>query len=210
LVEKNYDKYKYCFRIHGEAKQLVGEIINCFAELRERYNLNKILVMEQDVSHARGAGNVLSNNTILNSTISGIRMVDSDGQIIKGNVITTEELKRAVSEFSRFSPDILITHSCPAGIGVGMQGLDVHHWGVVNHILMAGFNPGPSADCGETQHTLLWNQMLQQPKLWVYGHFHEQKITEVEDTTFVSLPCLDYYREYVIWDSQKKGLLHES
>lgn len=131
-------------------------------------------------------------------------------KIIKGNVITTEELKRAVSEFSRISPDILITHSCPAGIGVGMQGLDVHHWGVVNHILMAGFNPGPSADCGETQHTLLWNQMLQRPKLWVYGHFHEQKITEVEDTTFVSLQCLDYYREYVIWDNQKKGLLLES
>jgi branched-chain amino acid transport system substrate-binding protein len=49
LVEKNYDKYKYCFRIHGEAKQLVGEILTCFAELKERYNLNKIFVMVQDV-----------------------------------------------------------------------------------------------------------------------------------------------------------------
>ncbi|RLB38940.1 MAG: ABC transporter substrate-binding protein, partial [Deltaproteobacteria bacterium] len=26
MVAKNYDKYKYCFRIHGEAKWLVGEI----------------------------------------------------------------------------------------------------------------------------------------------------------------------------------------
>jgi len=128
-------------------------------------------------------------------------------KIIKGNVITTDELNRAVIAFSRFSPDILVTHSCPAGIGVGMQGLEIHYWGVVNHILMAGFDPGPKADCGEIQHALLWNQMSQRPKLWVYGHFHEQKITDIDETTFVSLPCLEHYKEYVIWDTQKEGLL---
>jgi len=128
-------------------------------------------------------------------------------KIIKGNLITTDELNRAVSEFSQFSPEILVTHSCPAGIGVGMQGLEIHHWGVVNHILMAGFDPGPKADYGETQHALLWNQMVQRPKLWVYGHFHEQKTTEVEGTKFVSLPCLEHYHEYVIWDTERKGLL---
>jgi len=128
-------------------------------------------------------------------------------KIIKGNVITTDEVNRAVFEFSRFSPDIMITHSCPAGIGIGMQGLEIHYWGVVNHIVLAGFNPGPKADCGETQHTLLWNQMLQRPKLWVYGHFHEQKITEVEDTTFVSLSCLERYHDSVIWDTDDEALL---
>ena len=128
-------------------------------------------------------------------------------KIIKGNVITTEELNRAVIEFSRFSPDILVTHSCPAGIGVGMQGLEIHYWGVVNHILMAGFDPGPKADCGETQHALLWNQMSQRPKLWVYGHFHEQKMIEIDDTMFISLPYLEHYHEYIIWDTEKEGLL---
>lgn len=140
----------------------------------------------------------------------GALNVGSPQKIIKGNVITTDEINRAVSTFSRFSPDILITHSCPAGIGVGMQGLEMHYWGVVNHILMAGFNPGPTADCGETQHTQLWNQMLQHPKLWVYGHFHERKIIEVEDTMFVSLPRLEHYKKYIIWDTQKKGLLLQS
>jgi branched-chain amino acid transport system substrate-binding protein len=61
LVAKNYDKYKYCFRIHGEAKQLVGEIISCFAEIKERYNLNKVFVMAQDVAHARGAAQIISD-----------------------------------------------------------------------------------------------------------------------------------------------------
>ena len=128
-------------------------------------------------------------------------------KIIKGNVITTAELDKAIYEFSHFSPDILITHSCPAGIGVGMQGLEIHYWGVVNHILMAGFDPGPKADCGETQHALLWNQMAKRPKLWVYGHFHEQKKIEIDDTTFISLPCIEHYHDYVIWDTEQEGLL---
>ena len=59
LVAKNYDKYKYCFRIHGEAVQLVGEIMACFQELKDRYGLNKVFIMVQDVTHARGGGEVL-------------------------------------------------------------------------------------------------------------------------------------------------------
>lgn len=60
MVAENYDKYKYCFRIHGEAKQLVGEIIANFVELREKHGLTKIFVMVQDVAHARGAGEIIS------------------------------------------------------------------------------------------------------------------------------------------------------
>ena len=53
-VEKEYDKLKYCFRIHGEAGQLVKEIMACFAELKEKAGLNKVFIMVQDVAHARG------------------------------------------------------------------------------------------------------------------------------------------------------------
>ncbi|HUU80731.1 MAG TPA: ABC transporter substrate-binding protein, partial [Acidobacteriota bacterium] len=60
LVAEQYDKYKYCFRIHGEAKQLVGEMLAGFSELKQKYGMNKIFVMVQDVSHARGAGNIIS------------------------------------------------------------------------------------------------------------------------------------------------------
>jgi branched-chain amino acid transport system substrate-binding protein len=60
MVAENYDRYKYCFRIHGEAKQLVGEIIANFVKLREKHGLTKIFVMVQDVAHARGAGEIIS------------------------------------------------------------------------------------------------------------------------------------------------------
>ncbi|HOP46695.1 MAG TPA: ABC transporter substrate-binding protein [Desulfobacteraceae bacterium] len=59
MVAQNYDKFKYCFRIHGEAKQLVGEILSCFEDLKTKYGLNRVFIIVQDVSHARGGGEVL-------------------------------------------------------------------------------------------------------------------------------------------------------
>jgi len=59
MVAKEYDKYKYCFRIHGEAGQLVGEMFANFSELKEKYGFNNLFIIAQDVSHARGAANVM-------------------------------------------------------------------------------------------------------------------------------------------------------
>ena len=59
LVAKQYDKFKYCFRIHGEAKNLVGEMFANFTALREKHGFNNLFIIAQDVSHARGAANVM-------------------------------------------------------------------------------------------------------------------------------------------------------
>jgi branched-chain amino acid transport system substrate-binding protein len=59
MVAENYDKYKYCFRIHGEAKNLVGEIFANFAALKAKYGFNNLFIIAQDVSHARGAANIM-------------------------------------------------------------------------------------------------------------------------------------------------------
>ena len=59
LVAEQYDKYKYCFRIHGEAKNLVGEIFANFGELKEKYGFNNLFIIAQDVSHARGAAGII-------------------------------------------------------------------------------------------------------------------------------------------------------
>ncbi|WP_319525461.1 ABC transporter substrate-binding protein [uncultured Desulfosarcina sp.] len=59
MVAENYDKFKYCFRIHGEAKNLVGEIFANFNELKEKYGFNNLFIIAQDVSHARGAANIV-------------------------------------------------------------------------------------------------------------------------------------------------------
>jgi branched-chain amino acid transport system substrate-binding protein len=60
-VAKEYDKYKYCFRIHGEAVNLVGEMFANFTELKEKYGFNNLFIIAQDVSHARGAAKVMNS-----------------------------------------------------------------------------------------------------------------------------------------------------
>jgi branched-chain amino acid transport system substrate-binding protein len=59
LVAEQYDKFKYCFRIHGEAKNLVGEIFANFTELKDKYGFNNLFIIAQDVSHARGAAKIV-------------------------------------------------------------------------------------------------------------------------------------------------------
>lgn len=61
MVAENYDKFKYCFRIHGEAKNLVGEMFANFKELKEKYGFNNLFIIAQDVSHARGAAKVMND-----------------------------------------------------------------------------------------------------------------------------------------------------
>ncbi len=60
MVAEQYDKFKYCFRIHGEAKNLVGEMFANFTELKEKYGFNNLFIIAQDVSHARGAAKVMN------------------------------------------------------------------------------------------------------------------------------------------------------
>jgi branched-chain amino acid transport system substrate-binding protein len=64
LVAEQYDKFKYCFRIHGEAKNLVGEMFANFTELKEKYGFNNLFIIAQDVSHARGAAEVMNEVAI--------------------------------------------------------------------------------------------------------------------------------------------------
>lgn len=61
LVEQNPDKYKYCFRISGEAKwMVVGELVPCLEYIGKTFNLNRLSIMVQDVAHARAGGKILA------------------------------------------------------------------------------------------------------------------------------------------------------
>jgi len=60
-VAKGYDRFKYCFRITGEAKwMVVGEIVPCLVEIEKRYGLNRLFIMVQDVAHARAGGDIIA------------------------------------------------------------------------------------------------------------------------------------------------------
>ena len=55
------DKFKYCFRISGEAKWMVGgEIIPALLGVGKKHNLNKLFIMVQDVAHGRAGGALIA------------------------------------------------------------------------------------------------------------------------------------------------------
>jgi branched-chain amino acid transport system substrate-binding protein len=60
-VAESYDKYKYCFRITGEAKWMVtGEIIPSLLFIEKGYGLKRLFIMVQDVAHARSGGGLIA------------------------------------------------------------------------------------------------------------------------------------------------------
>jgi branched-chain amino acid transport system substrate-binding protein len=59
-VANEYDKFKYCFRISGEVGWMVkGEFIPCLMGIKEKYGLNRLFIMIQDVAHARAGGSLV-------------------------------------------------------------------------------------------------------------------------------------------------------
>jgi branched-chain amino acid transport system substrate-binding protein len=60
-IAENYEKYKYLFRITGEAKWIaVGEQIPALVELGQKFNLDRVFIMVQDVAWARGFGGIFA------------------------------------------------------------------------------------------------------------------------------------------------------
>jgi branched-chain amino acid transport system substrate-binding protein len=59
-VAENYERYKYCFRLSGEAKWMVSEIIDVLDTVGREHELSRVFLMVQDVAHARSGGEILS------------------------------------------------------------------------------------------------------------------------------------------------------
>ncbi|MCB2226876.1 MAG: ABC transporter substrate-binding protein [Desulfarculaceae bacterium] len=60
VVGKNPEKFKYLFRISGEAKWMVlGELVPCLMDIGKQFKLDKLYIMVQDVAHARTGGKIL-------------------------------------------------------------------------------------------------------------------------------------------------------
>lgn len=60
-VAKDYEKFKYCFRITGEAKWMVGgEMVPSLLFIEQNYGLKRLFIMIQDVAHARAGGGIIA------------------------------------------------------------------------------------------------------------------------------------------------------
>jgi predicted phosphodiesterase len=125
------------------------------------------------------------------------------------NYLLRHQRQQAAALFNRKRPALLVTHSCPADIGIGMEGAAALSSGVVEHIVSAGFDPGPAGDCGEAELKQLWLDLKYRPCGWVFGHFHRPHEALVQGTRFIcvggDLASLD--RHFILWDADEQKLL---
>lgn len=124
------------------------------------------------------------------------------------NFIQQIERERAEKLFNAERPDLIISHTCPTGIGIGMKGSHYFNQTIVQHIVKEGHDPGVEDDCGDRELTHLWNNLDVKPIAWAFGHFHINHECHIAQTHFV---CLDSFNADVpqinLWDTEEKSLL---
>jgi len=98
-------------------------------------------------------------------------------------------------------PDLIISHSCPAGIGIGMRGSPAMAMQAAQHITAAGYDGGPADDAGEAGLARLWRNLPRKPALWAFGHFHHAHEATVGGTRFLALPEGDPAEAPVLWQA---------
>lgn len=126
------------------------------------------------------------------------------------NYILRRQREQAVALFNRERPELLVTHSCPAGIGIGMHGSPALSHGVAAYIHAAGFDAGPAGDCGERELQQLWDALDYRPRGWVFGPFHAARNVLIGQTRFVCVPdepAPTGRHPLVLWDTEEKELL---
>lgn len=108
------------------------------------------------------------------------------------NYVSDKDVQTAVSNFNKYKLDLIVTHSCPTGIGVNIRGMECFLPGV-EHFITKPFSlpPTPIDDCGEHALTELWHCLSNKPTTWVFGHFHRTHRSMVRNTEFVCVGSSD-------------------
>lgn len=107
------------------------------------------------------------------------------------NWVTEGDVERTLVAFTEATLDLIVSHSCPASIGIGMEGALPLIEDAERFINRAGHHGGPVHDCGEGGLTALWSRLRRRPPLWIFGHFHRIYDRLVADTRFVCVGSSD-------------------
>lgn len=107
------------------------------------------------------------------------------------NWVTEADAQRAIDLFNRVRPAVIVSHSCPHSIGVGMHAEEMLEDRVARYCHAEGHLTGPPLDCGEPGLTTLWNGLDYRPVSWLFGHFHRWHQRTVDGCAFVCVGSSD-------------------
>lgn len=105
--------------------------------------------------------------------------------------------------------DVMVTHACPGGEGVGMKGSQFFEDSVIKYIMLDGFKVYDINDVGEEPLSILFKNMQYKPPLWMFGHYHKHHHAKVGKTDFVCCGCSDCTRDpiFYIYDTEDNTLI---
>lgn len=107
------------------------------------------------------------------------------------NWVTDQDADLASEAFNLADVELVVTHSCPPSIGIGMRGQD----GLVESTNCCGetecFDRGPIDDTGEPGLRRLWLRLKHHPWTWVFGHFHNHRDAWSGGTAFHCVGSVD-------------------
>ena len=123
------------------------------------------------------------------------------------NYILRRQADEASALFNEVRPALIVTHSCPSRIGIGLSGPDELTGGVIDHIVSAGFDPGPREDCGEAELSRVWQALAYRPVAWVFGHHHRLHAATIDGTLFVCVGDVESSASRpLVWDTEAMSL----
>jgi len=103
-----------------------------------------------------------------------------------------DDVDRLLTNSKADALDLLVTHSCPSDIGIGMRASQDFRWSVQVHTRDRGIDPGPDQDSGEPALRRLWQELRdRRPRHWIFGHWHAAREVTIATTSFISLPPCD-------------------
>lgn len=132
----------------------------------------------------------------------------SSAKTQSANYILKSERESAISLFNERKPELIVSHTCPTGIGIGIKANKIFDQSIIEHIVNAGFDPGVQDDCGDRELTKLWDGLSYSPLAWVFGHFHFDYEKTIGHTRFVCNNILNEssIEQIVVWDTEERNL----
>lgn len=131
------------------------------------------------------------------------------------NYILDIEIHEALEKFLKYPQlDLMVTHTCPHSIGIGMTGSPIFIESITKFCHDKGHSTGNIWDCGDGPLTRLYRSLktagVKIPN-WIFGHMHKIHYKMVDDTHFYCLGSSDdsdgtYIKHPFIYDTKTKRI----
>lgn len=164
--------------------------------------------------HKRGDITQLEDGTTIGwmgGALNADRPQESDGSTGYLNIPSDKCVSEFASTINRrkIKVDLMVTHSCPPDIGIGIVGHPALVQSVQEHITDAGFGKTNFYDCGDFFLGNLYTKLDWKPSTWVFGHFHQHRKAIIDHTLFQCVGSTDHFesRRVYIYDTELKALL---